>query len=57
MVTTPSAEHFFNKHDIDCVVYTDNHEWNQWSKIGDPVLHIEVWIDSVYPSVPFPFVL
>ncbi|KAI9203844.1 flavoprotein [Polychytrium aggregatum] len=46
VATTPSL-HFFKKEDISVPVVTDVDEWNAWSQMGDPVLHIELrnWAD------------
>jgi phosphopantothenoylcysteine decarboxylase len=32
-----------------CHLWTDEDEWNQWQKVGDPILHIELrrWADVV----------
>ncbi|KAL1516874.1 hypothetical protein ABEB36_000712 [Hypothenemus hampei] len=49
VITSEKAKHFFNvrklQEDID--VFSDEDEWNAWTKRGDPVLHIELgrWAD------------
>lgn len=54
IVMTENSKHFVEKNDIEKIfkgteieIYEDSHEWNQWNKIGDPVLHIELrkWAD------------
>ncbi|GAA5853456.1 hypothetical protein JCM3766R1_000772 [Sporobolomyces carnicolor] len=55
VVSTKSALHFFDKeklerdHQGQVKVWTDAEEWAGWSKIGDPILHIELrrWADLV----------
>ncbi|KAJ0623102.1 putative phosphopantothenoylcysteine decarboxylase [Helianthus annuus] len=48
-VATLPALHFIDKTTLskDVILYTDEHEWSSWSKIGDRVLHIELrqWAD------------
>nr|GEW26316.1 phosphopantothenoylcysteine decarboxylase-like [Tanacetum cinerariifolium] len=48
-VATQAALHFIDRTTLpkDVVLYTDEHEWSSWSKIGDNVLHIELrrWAD------------
>nr|XP_043607504.1 probable phosphopantothenoylcysteine decarboxylase isoform X2 [Erigeron canadensis]XP_043607505.1 probable phosphopantothenoylcysteine decarboxylase isoform X2 [Erigeron canadensis]XP_043607506.1 probable phosphopantothenoylcysteine decarboxylase isoform X2 [Erigeron canadensis] len=48
-VATQAALHFIDQASLpkDMVLYTDEHEWSNWSKIGDTVLHIELrrWAD------------
>ncbi|KAJ0627629.1 putative flavin prenyltransferase [Helianthus annuus] len=50
-VATLPALHFIDKTTLskDVILYTDEHEWSSWSKIGDRVLHIELrqWADVV----------
>ncbi|CAG8564175.1 13285_t:CDS:2 [Cetraspora pellucida] len=51
VVSTDNALHFFNREsltkDLGVEVITDADEWKAWSKISDPVLHIEYrnWAD------------
>ena len=54
IVMTENSKHFVNKNELmqgmdglDLEVFDDSDEWNQWSRIGDPVLHIELkkWAD------------
>ncbi|XP_059178083.1 phosphopantothenoylcysteine decarboxylase-like [Physella acuta] len=47
VVSTEHAQHFFTKEDIPVPVLTERDEWETWSKIQDPVLHIELrkWAD------------
>ncbi|CAG8554078.1 1717_t:CDS:2 [Dentiscutata erythropus] len=51
VVTTDNALHFFNKEsltkELGVEVTTDADEWKAWSKMSDPVLHIEYrnWAD------------
>ncbi|KAJ1819306.1 hypothetical protein GGH91_003038 [Coemansia sp. RSA 2671] len=45
-----SALHFFRREQLPeehVTLYTDQDEWSEWKKIGDPVLHIELrkWAD------------
>ncbi|KAJ2499883.1 hypothetical protein IWW47_003297 [Coemansia sp. RSA 2052] len=45
-----SALHFFRREQLpeeNVTLYTDQDEWSEWKKIGDPVLHIELrkWAD------------
>ncbi|ORY90698.1 flavo protein [Leucosporidium creatinivorum] len=59
VVATKSSLHFFDwkaleeEHGGRVKVWTDSEEWEGWSKIGDPILHIEVsyvlrrWADIV----------
>ncbi|GAA5924693.1 uncharacterized protein JCM15063_005709 [Sporobolomyces koalae] len=55
VVATKSALHFFDKQTLEdehsgrVKVWTDAEEWAGWSKIGDPILHIELrrWADLV----------
>jgi phosphopantothenoylcysteine decarboxylase len=48
IVTTKSAFHFLDKNPKGetipegVQVFQDEDEWNQWQKLSDPVLHIEV---------------
>ncbi|KAJ9559579.1 hypothetical protein OSB04_004739 [Centaurea solstitialis] len=48
-VATQAALHFIDRTSLpkDVILYTDEHEWSSWSKIGDSVLHIELrrWAD------------
>ncbi|KAL8226032.1 hypothetical protein R6Q57_018589 [Mikania cordata] len=48
-VATQAALHFIDRTTLpnDVILYTDEHEWSTWSKIGDTVLHIELrqWAD------------
>ncbi|KAF9397511.1 hypothetical protein BGX21_008795 [Mortierella sp. AD011] len=47
VVATNSALHFFNPSDVRAVVLTDKDEWNEWKKMSDPVMHIDLrnWAD------------
>ncbi|GAA5870827.1 hypothetical protein JCM16303_001597 [Sporobolomyces ruberrimus] len=55
VVATKSALHFFDKEELEkehggrVKVWTDEEEWAGWSRIGDPILHIELrrWADLV----------
>jgi len=49
VVATERAMHFFNTAALPLGVrlYSDEHEWQAWNKIGDPVLHVQLraWAD------------
>ena len=47
LIPTEHAMHFFDKSLVAVQTLTDKDEWSTWSKIGDPVLHIELkkWAD------------
>ncbi|XP_033099259.1 phosphopantothenoylcysteine decarboxylase-like [Anneissia japonica] len=47
VVCTNSATHFFDPSKLEVQVFRDEDEWMTWSKISDPVLHIELrkWAD------------
>ena len=54
VVATKAAKHFFNweelKNDLSSLnigFHSDEEEWRDWKKVGDPVLHIELrrWAD------------
>ncbi|GAA5961600.1 hypothetical protein JCM3765_002643 [Sporobolomyces pararoseus] len=55
VVATKSSLHFFDREELEkehggeVKVWTDEEEWAGWSKIGDPILHIELrrWADLV----------
>ncbi|KIK70454.1 hypothetical protein GYMLUDRAFT_32476 [Collybiopsis luxurians FD-317 M1] len=49
VVATKPSLTFFNVHDVQCSVWTDEDEWKSDYKIGDPILHIELrrWADIV----------
>ncbi|TXT05855.1 uncharacterized protein COLE_07175 [Cutaneotrichosporon oleaginosum] len=54
VVATGSSLHFYDAAAVEGAhegvgVWTDNDEWNDWHKIGDPILHIELrrWADLV----------
>ncbi|XP_061197359.1 phosphopantothenoylcysteine decarboxylase-like [Saccostrea echinata] len=49
VVATDHALHFFNKDSLPVPVLTDNHEWEMWKSVQDPVLHIELrrWADML----------
>ncbi|KAA1107157.1 hypothetical protein PGT21_004487 [Puccinia graminis f. sp. tritici] len=55
VVTTSSALHFFqpsqlvNARGEPIKVWTDDQEWQSWSKISDPIVHIELrrWADVI----------
>ncbi|WOL00452.1 phosphopantothenoylcysteine decarboxylase [Canna indica] len=48
-VATKTALNFFDKASLprDVFLYTDDHEWRSWKRIGDGVLHVELrkWAD------------
>ncbi|XP_054799062.1 probable phosphopantothenoylcysteine decarboxylase [Prosopis cineraria] len=48
-VATRASLHFIDRTAIpkDVILYTDEDEWYNWNKLGDPVLHIELgrWAD------------
>ena len=51
IVSSNSARHFFKDADLppSCLpVLTDEDEWRNWSRVGDPVVHIELrrWADA-----------
>uniref|UniRef100_UPI00358DE3A1 phosphopantothenoylcysteine decarboxylase-like n=1 Tax=Myxine glutinosa TaxID=7769 RepID=UPI00358DE3A1 len=47
VVTTDHAMHFFNQGEVPVPVHLDADEWRNWSRLSDPVLHIELrqWAD------------
>ncbi|KAJ1565972.1 Serine/threonine-protein phosphatase 5 [Nowakowskiella sp. JEL0078] len=47
VVATKSSLHFFNREDVNIPILTDEDEWATFSKLSDPVLHIELrkWAD------------
>ncbi|KAF9974936.1 hypothetical protein BGZ73_001559 [Actinomortierella ambigua] len=47
VVATKPALHFFKIEDVQAEVFTDEHEWDAWTKLSDPVMHIELrnWAD------------
>uniref|UniRef100_UPI00358EA43F phosphopantothenoylcysteine decarboxylase isoform X2 n=1 Tax=Myxine glutinosa TaxID=7769 RepID=UPI00358EA43F len=47
VVTTDHAMHFFNQREVPVPVHLDADEWRNWSRLSDPVLHIELrqWAD------------
>ncbi|KAH9440532.1 hypothetical protein MJO28_016261 [Puccinia striiformis f. sp. tritici] len=55
VVTTTSALHFFQPSQLldaegePVKVWTDDEEWKSWSKISDPIVHIELrrWADVI----------
>ncbi|XP_076444137.1 phosphopantothenoylcysteine decarboxylase-like [Babylonia areolata] len=49
LVSTKHSRHFFDAEKVNCRVYTDEDEWESWSNLGDPVLHIELrrWADMM----------
>jgi len=54
VVSSKSSVHFFDRHKLETdnpgvKVWVDEDEWKGWSKIGDPILHIELrrWADVV----------
>ncbi|KAI7958581.1 hypothetical protein MJO29_006798 [Puccinia striiformis f. sp. tritici] len=55
VVTTRAALHFFqpsqlvNAEGKPVKVWTDDQEWKSWSKISDPIVHIELrrWADVI----------
>ena len=42
VISTKNALHFLKNEEIDTEVLTDEEEWKEWQKVGDPVLHIEL---------------
>lgn len=46
-IVTRRAEHFLPELPADILAYRDADEWQTWSVLGDPVLHIELrrWAD------------
>lgn len=52
VIATTPALHFFARHEIEASgvqVFTDADEWSAWSKLSDPVLHIQLrnWADLI----------
>lgn len=52
VVATQASLHFFDKTEVEASgtnVWTDEDEWSDWKKIGDPILHIELrrWADLI----------
>ncbi|KAI7830320.1 flavoprotein [Gamsiella multidivaricata] len=49
VVTTDAALHFFDRKTIPVEVLADRDEWSAWSKIPDPVMHIDLrnWADMI----------
>lgn len=55
VVTTSSSLHFFDRRQLvsakgdQVKVWTDEDEWKSWSKISDPIVHIELrrWADII----------
>ena len=47
VVVTQHGKHFLDPLPKSIEVLEDAHEWSSWSKLGDPVLHIELrkWAD------------
>ncbi|XP_068740314.1 phosphopantothenoylcysteine decarboxylase-like isoform X1 [Montipora capricornis] len=47
VIATDHSTHFFEEEKIPVKVYRDRHEWETWSSMKDPVLHIELrrWAD------------
>ncbi|KAI9254041.1 flavoprotein [Sporodiniella umbellata] len=47
VVLTESAHFFVKDKTVDCEIYRDRDEWNNWNKVSDPILHIELrnWAD------------
>ncbi|KAI8821141.1 flavoprotein [Fimicolochytrium jonesii] len=50
VISTTHALHFFNRTEVEAEgvpVYTDAEEWAAWTKMSDPVLHIDLraWAD------------
>lgn len=47
VVATKPALNFFNSEEISVPLLTDEMEWEMWTKISDPILHIELrnWAD------------
>ncbi|CAL1537533.1 unnamed protein product [Lymnaea stagnalis] len=47
VIATEHAQHFFKKQELTVPVFTDADEWETWSSLQDPVLHIELrrWAD------------
>ncbi|KAF9904297.1 hypothetical protein EC991_002848 [Linnemannia zychae] len=47
VVATTAALHFFDPKDVLAEVLTDKDEWSAWTKMSDPVMHIDLrnWAD------------
>lgn len=47
VVTTEHAKHFYDPAQVSAKIYDDKDEWEMWTKMSDPVLHIELrrWAD------------
>ncbi|XP_074625758.1 phosphopantothenoylcysteine decarboxylase-like isoform X3 [Acropora palmata] len=41
VIATDHSTHFFDEEKIPVKVYRDRHEWETWSSMKDPILHIE----------------
>jgi phosphopantothenoylcysteine decarboxylase len=48
VVVTQRGKHFLDPLPESIEILDDEHEWSSWSKLGDPVLHIELrkWADD-----------
>lgn len=49
IVASKTALNFFQPEDLNVQVFTDSTEWNDWKKISDPILHIDLrnWADLI----------
>ncbi|XP_024912258.1 phosphopantothenoylcysteine decarboxylase isoform X2 [Cynoglossus semilaevis] len=47
VVTTEHAKHFYNAANVPVKIYSEKDEWEMWTQMSDPVLHIELrrWAD------------
>ncbi|XP_075907972.1 phosphopantothenoylcysteine decarboxylase-like isoform X2 [Petromyzon marinus] len=47
VVCTEHAKHFFAPESLPVPVYSDADEWQTWTRLGDPVLHVDLrrWAD------------
>ncbi|KAK7115442.1 phosphopantothenoylcysteine decarboxylase-like [Littorina saxatilis] len=47
LITTEHSRHFFDLTQVKCPVFKDENEWENWTSVKDPVLHIELrrWAD------------
>ena len=52
LMPTEHSMHFFDASMVSVPILRDQEEWDQWKKIGDPVLHIELrkWADVMLIS-------
>ncbi|QRY18938.1 ORF-68 [Teiidae poxvirus 1] len=49
VIATQNALRFTDQKEIGIPIYTDNDEWVFWTRLSDPVLHIELkrWADAL----------